>query len=119
MSAERKVVILKYVRKVPSLASCSLCQSKFFTPTSYYHNPIEAERYLQDKLDLNRCTIESATIRCPYCAQGGHFKAMIGREGGFECARCSHRTMLEVPDYRCACRNSLFLDAVFFGRRPM
>ena len=54
-AAERKFVILKHVRKVPSLASCSHCQRKFFTPNSYSNDPIGAEQYLLDKFEIHRC----------------------------------------------------------------
>lgn len=54
-TAERTFVILKYVKKVPSLAACSLCQRKFFTPNSYYNDPVGAEQYLLSKFGIHRC----------------------------------------------------------------
>jgi len=56
--AERSFVILKYVNKVPSLATCTKCQRKFFTPNSYHNDRIGAEQYLQGKFDLHRCEEE-------------------------------------------------------------
>jgi len=54
-TAERNFVILKHVKKVPSLASCSHCQRKFFTPNSYYKDPVGAEQYLLGKFEAHRC----------------------------------------------------------------
>jgi hypothetical protein len=56
---ERSFVILKNINKTPSLASCSKCQRKFFTPNSYYSDRIGAELYLQEKFDLHRCEQET------------------------------------------------------------
>jgi hypothetical protein len=58
-TAERAFVILKHVNKIPSLAACSKCQRKFFTPNSYYNDRIGAEQYLQEKFDLHRCEQET------------------------------------------------------------
>jgi hypothetical protein len=55
---ERSFVILKYVNQVPSLASCSKCQRKFFAPTAYQRDRIGAEQYLQGKFDAHRCAEE-------------------------------------------------------------
>jgi hypothetical protein len=52
---ERKFVILKYRDKVPALTSCAKCQLKFFTPTTYYRDPIEATEYLLGKFDRHQC----------------------------------------------------------------
>jgi hypothetical protein len=58
---ERKFVILKYVQKVPFLASCTKCGCKFFTPDNYQHNPKilgkpeQAEEYLRSKFDQHEC----------------------------------------------------------------
>jgi hypothetical protein len=57
--AERRCVILKQVNKTPSLAACSNCHRKFFTPTSYYTDRVGAELYLQDKFDAHRCEEET------------------------------------------------------------
>ncbi len=54
-AAQRTFLILKHVNKTPSLAACSRCQRKFFTPNSFYHDRIGAEHYLQEKFDLHRC----------------------------------------------------------------
>jgi hypothetical protein len=58
-AAERSLVILKHVYKSPSLAACSKCQRKFFTPNSYFNDRIGAEQYLQEKFDLHRCEQET------------------------------------------------------------
>ena len=60
MSApERGFVILKHVNKTPSLAACSKCQRKFFTPNTYYNDRSGAEYYLKQKFDLHRCEDET------------------------------------------------------------
>jgi hypothetical protein len=56
---ERTFVILKHVNKTPSLAACSKCQRKFFTPNSFNNDRIGAEQYLQEKFDLHRCEQET------------------------------------------------------------
>jgi hypothetical protein len=56
---ERTFLILKNVNKTPSLASCSICQRKFFTPNSYYNDRVGAEMYLQEKFDHHECHPES------------------------------------------------------------
>ena len=57
--AEGAFIILKYVKRTPSLASCAICQRKFFTPDTYYSDPIGAEQYLRDKFDYHDCGDES------------------------------------------------------------
>jgi len=49
----------------------------------------------------------SDIVRCPYCVEGGNFKAMMGSSEGqrFLCGRCNHVTMPENPDYQCTCLN--------------
>ena len=56
---ERSFVVLKHVNKIPSLAACSNCQRKFFTPNSYYNDRVGAEMYLQDKFDRHQCHQET------------------------------------------------------------
>jgi hypothetical protein len=55
MTERTDLVVLKYVNKTPSLASCARCQRKFFTPDSYYTDPFGAEEYLRCKFDLHAC----------------------------------------------------------------
>jgi len=56
----------------------------------------------------------SDIVRCPYCVEGGNFKAMMGTADGekFQCARCSHVTMPESPGYSCRCLNCTIINAV-------
>jgi hypothetical protein len=62
--ADRKLlVILKYVNKAPSLASCAKCQRKFFTPNTYFTDPVGAEQYLLDKFDRHHCSEEPGNAR--------------------------------------------------------
>jgi hypothetical protein len=53
------LMILKKVKKTPTLAVCSKCQRNFFTPISFYKNRIGAEQYLQAKFDLHLCEKEA------------------------------------------------------------
>jgi len=45
-------------------------------------------------------------MRCPYCIEGGNFKAMMG-QGGLEtayvCARCGHLAQPTDPSFKCMC----------------
>ncbi|MGA8345278.1 MAG: hypothetical protein WB781_25330 [Candidatus Sulfotelmatobacter sp.] len=56
---ERSFVILKYVNKVPTMASCTKCERKFFTPTAYQGDRVGAEQYLRGKFDLHKCEGDS------------------------------------------------------------
>lgn len=44
-------------------------------------------------------------IRCPYCTEGGTFKAMMWRAEArwFLCSRCSHLAIPDNPDFKCRC----------------
>ena len=49
---------------------------------------------------------EMAVMRCPYCVEGGSFKAMIGQNGEEPwcmCARCGHLTWPSNPFFKCTC----------------
>jgi hypothetical protein len=46
------------VNKTPSLASCTKCERKFFTPNSYNSDRMGAEQYLLTKFDLHDCRDE-------------------------------------------------------------
>lgn len=51
------LVILRRVKKVPAMASCSICNLKFFTPKDYSNDPIGAEEYLRKKFEEHRCNV--------------------------------------------------------------
>jgi len=53
--AERRFLILNYANKVPSMASCTKCQRKFFTPNTYFEDSIGAEQYLAEKFAAHDC----------------------------------------------------------------
>ena len=53
--AERSFVIVRYVGKVPAMASCTKCQRKFFTPATHARDAVGADEYLRQKFDLHRC----------------------------------------------------------------
>jgi hypothetical protein len=45
-------------------------------------------------------------MRCPYCVEGSHFKAMIGQDGSerwYMCARCGHLTWPTNPLFNPTC----------------
>jgi len=58
MADQTSLIVLRYVNKTPSLASCAKCQRKFFTPNTYYNDPVSAEQYLRDKFELHDCSEE-------------------------------------------------------------
>jgi len=63
MAERASFIVLRYVNKTPSLASCAKCQRKFFTPNTYYNDPAGAEQYLRDKFDLHDCSEAPKNIR--------------------------------------------------------
>ena len=53
-------------------------------------------------------TDTTLTIRCPYCAAGIDYKAMIAyKDGRFACRDCAHTVRPGMPEYRCMCRRCL------------
>ncbi len=52
---ERQFVILKYIHKTASLATCGRCHLKFFTPLELIREPLEAENSLRDKFASHKC----------------------------------------------------------------
>jgi hypothetical protein len=56
-TVQRSLIILKYVSEVPSFASCSKCQHKFFTPPSHRFDPTGARDYLEQKFLLHKCNV--------------------------------------------------------------
>ena len=58
MADQTSLIVLRYVNKTPSLASCAKCQRKFFTPNTYYNDPVSADQYLRDKFELHDCSEE-------------------------------------------------------------
>jgi hypothetical protein len=63
MADRTTFVILRFVSKTPSLASCTNCHRKFFTPDTYYDDPYAAERYLRTKFDLHDCLDEQGKTK--------------------------------------------------------
>jgi hypothetical protein len=53
--AERKFVILKYMQKTPSMASCGACHLKFFVPMELVDDPAGAEEHLRQKYVEHKC----------------------------------------------------------------
>jgi hypothetical protein len=48
--------ILAYVNKVPSLATCTQCEKKFFTPSGVFQRDrLGAEDYLREKFAKHQC----------------------------------------------------------------
>jgi hypothetical protein len=58
MPGERSFVILRYVDAVPSLAGCTKCSIKFFTPNEHRSDREGAEQYLHNKFHAHRCAEE-------------------------------------------------------------
>ena len=63
---------------------------------------------------VNHPSQEPKTIRCPYCVEGGQFKAMIGRLGGewLTCAHCGHLSKPNNPHFKCTCVKCVQLATV-------
>ena len=48
----------------------------------------------------------NARTRCPYCAEGGKFRAMIrDADARMVCNNCGHVACSSDPDFVCNCRN--------------
>jgi hypothetical protein len=73
MAQRTDFVILRSVNKTPSMASCTKCRRKFFTPNSYYNDPIE--QYLRTKFDLHDCLA---------AARGGRSRSNLERDSPAE-----------------------------------
>ena len=52
---ERTFIILKYVHKTSSLASCGACHLKFFVPMALVNDPRGAEEHLRQKYVDHKC----------------------------------------------------------------
>ena len=52
---ERRFLILKYMQKTPSLATCEGCHVKFFTPLDLMGESRKAEEHLLDKFASHKC----------------------------------------------------------------
>lgn len=63
MNGERSFVVLKAVNKVPTLAGCTNCQVKFFTPQSYARDSVGAEEHLRLKFSEHKCQEEQPRRR--------------------------------------------------------
>jgi hypothetical protein len=53
--ADSRFVILKYVHKTPSLATCERCNIKFFTPSELMGRSLQAEDHLREKFASHTC----------------------------------------------------------------
>lgn len=63
---ERDFTILRYVGKLPAMASCTKCQHKFFTPDSYYGDAIGAQEYLFGKFKAHHCEASTGRLTTPH-----------------------------------------------------
>jgi hypothetical protein len=59
---ERSFVVLRDEGKVPTMASCTKCQHKFFTPAQFAGDAVIGERYLTHKFDLHRCPEDEGSL---------------------------------------------------------
>jgi hypothetical protein len=50
------------MNKTPSMATCSRCRLKFFTPLTLVSDPVEAENYLRDKFIAHECKRENGKV---------------------------------------------------------
>ena len=54
---------MKVMFKVPTMAGCTNCQLKFFTPEEYASDSVGAEQYLRLKFSEHKCQEEQARRR--------------------------------------------------------
>ena len=52
---DRRLLILRYERKVPVMGSCARCELKFFVPTTLSRDGMKAEAYLGQRFASHRC----------------------------------------------------------------
>jgi hypothetical protein len=55
--SEQRFVILKYVGKTASMATCERCHVKFFIPMAFLNDPEGAEEHLRQKYAEHNCRI--------------------------------------------------------------
>jgi hypothetical protein len=48
-------------------------------------------------------------VRCPYCTLGDQSASTLQRPAWFICEQCGHIVIPEDPDFKCACRDCLWL----------
>ena len=53
--AVRRFLILKYMQKTPSMATCEACHLKFFVPMELVNDPEGAEEHLRQKYGDHKC----------------------------------------------------------------
>jgi hypothetical protein len=53
-----RFIILKYMGKSPSMATCERCHVKFFTPLHLIKNPLKAKGNLHDQFSQHTCRPE-------------------------------------------------------------
>src|SRR5271168_2991212 len=56
-------IIQRFWNRVPSMATCTGCNYKFFAPSPLQHDPERAEIYLEEKYGLHRCRLEPTRAR--------------------------------------------------------
>ena len=49
------LIVRRSVDQVPSMASCTKCRYKFFTPSDFRRDRVAAEQYLQVKFEMHEC----------------------------------------------------------------
>ena len=53
--AERGFIIMKYMRKTPTVAICDRCHLKFITPLELIGDPPQAEAQLRERFATHVC----------------------------------------------------------------
>jgi len=51
----RNLIVLKYMRDTPAMATCEWCHLKFFTPLELIKSPVDALEHLHKKFGLHEC----------------------------------------------------------------
>jgi hypothetical protein len=52
---ERRFLILKYMGRTPSMATCEQCHLRFFVPLELIKDPAQAELKLRQKFVNHKC----------------------------------------------------------------
>ena len=52
---ELRFIVLQFIGKIPSMATCKQCHLKFFALMGRFGRPVEAENAMREKFDAHHC----------------------------------------------------------------
>jgi hypothetical protein len=50
---ERRFIVLKFIHRIPTMATCERCHLKFFALLERFGKPVEAEKAMREKFDAH------------------------------------------------------------------